>query len=219
MKIKGRLYNNDVPLFFMAESNSLLELEKKLLFFDKNILKRIVFNAKIYLNVRRYYMEIKNEKKLSNVLSIILNISIIFGIILTGILVYDTFMQRKIEDVIIGKGIVIVLLVLGISSLFYIVFMLKGIINTIIKGDPFVRSNVIAFKRISVSCLIISICYLINLFINSNFKGFKFIYVDNMGIHTDMEVFIFLFAAAFIYILAKVFDKAVSFKEENDLTI
>lgn len=161
----------------------------------------------------------KNEKNLSSVLSIILNITIIFGIILTGILVYDTFIQKGIEDVIIDKGIIIILLVVGISSLFYIVFMLKGIINTLIKGDPFVKSNAIAFKKISVSCLIISICYLINLFINSNFKEFKFIYVDNMGIHTDMEVFIFLFASAFIYILAKVFDKAVSFKEENDLTI
>ena len=164
-------------------------------------------------------MEMKNEKNLSSVLSIILNITIIFGIILTGILVYDTFIQKRIEDVIIDKGIIIVLLVVGISSLFYIVFMLKGIINTLIKGDPFVKSNAIAFKKISVSCLIISICYLINLFINSNFMEFKFIYVDNMGIHTDMEVFIFLFASAFIYILAKVFDKAVSFKEENDLTI
>lgn len=161
----------------------------------------------------------KNGKNLSSVLSIILNITIILGIILTGILVYDTFIQKGIEDVIIDKGIIIVLLVVGISSLFYIVFMLKGIINTLIKGDPFVKSNAIAFKKISVSCLIISICYLINLFINSNFKEFKFIYVDNMGIHTDMEVFIFLFASAFIYILAKVFDKAVSFKEENDLTI
>lgn len=164
-------------------------------------------------------MEIENEKKVSRMLSIILNITIIFGIFLTGILVYSNFIEKGIEDVIIDKGIIIVLLIVGISSLFYIVFMLKGIINTLIKGDPFVRSNAIAFKKISVSCLIISLCYFINLFINSNFKEFKFIYVDNMGVHTDMEVFIFLFAAAFIYILAKVFDKAVTFKEENDLTI
>ncbi len=164
-------------------------------------------------------MEMNNEKKLSSVLSIILNIAVVFGIILTGILFYNTFINNGIENVIIDKGLIILLLVVGISSLFYIVIMLKGIIRTLIKGDPFVRSNAIAFKKISVSCLIISICYLINLFINSNFKDFKFIYVDNMGIHTDMEVFIFLFAAAFIYILAKVFDKAVSFKEENDLTI
>ncbi|MDY2632552.1 MULTISPECIES: DUF2975 domain-containing protein [unclassified Clostridium] len=164
-------------------------------------------------------MEMENEKKVSRMLSIILNITIIFGIFLTGILVYSNFIEKGIEDVIIDKGIIIVLLIVGISSLFYIVFMLKGIINTLIKGDPFVRSNAIAFKKISVSCLIISLCYFINLFINSNFKEFKFIYVDNMGVHTDMEVFIFLFAAAFIYILAKVFDKAVTFKEENDLTI
>lgn len=160
-----------------------------------------------------------NEKKVSRILSIILNITIIFGIFLTVILVYNTFIEKAIEDMIIDKGIIIVLLVIGIGSLFYIVFMLKGIINTLIKGDPFVRSNAIAFKKISVSCLLISLCYFINLFMNSNFKEFKFIYVDNMGIHTDMEVFIFLFAAAFIYILAKVFDKAVSFKEESDLTI
>ena len=159
------------------------------------------------------------ERKISRVLSIILNVAIIFGVILTGILINDTFIQRRLEDVIISEAIVIILLVLGISSLFYIVFTLKGIIKTLIKGDPFVRSNVIAFKRISVSCLVIAVCYLLNLFINSNFKDFKFIYIDNMGIHTDMEVFIFLFAAAFIYILAKVFDKAVTFKEENDLTI
>lgn len=164
-------------------------------------------------------MEMENEKKVSRILSIILNITIIFGILLTGILVYNTFIEKGIEDVIIDKALIIVLLVIGIGSLFYIVFMLKGIINTLIKGDPFVRSNAIAFKKISVSCLLISLCYFINLFMNSNFKEFKFIYVDNMGIHTDMEVFIFLFAAAFIYILAKVFDKAVSFKEENDLTI
>ena len=164
-------------------------------------------------------MELKDEKKLSKILSIILNISIIFGIILTGILVYDTFIKRGIQDIIIDKGLITILLVVGIGKLFYIVFKLKGIINTLIKGDPFVRSNAVAFKKISISCLIISMCYLLNLVLNSYFKAFKFIYVDNMGIHTDMEVFIFLFASAFIYILAKVFDRAVSFKEENDLTI
>lgn len=164
-------------------------------------------------------MELRNEQKLSKILSIILNFTIILGLILTGILIYDTFINKRIENVIISQGIIIVLLVIGIGNLFYIIFMLKGIINTLIKGNPFVRSNAIAFKKISVSCLIISMCYLLNLLLNSNFKTFKFIYIDNMGIHTDMEVFIFLFASAFIYILAKVFDKAVSFKEENELTI
>ena len=104
-------------------------------------------------------MELKDEKKLSKILSIILNISIIFGIILTGILVYDTFIKRGIQDIIIDKGLITILLVVGIGNLFYIVFKLKGIINTLIKGDPFVRSNAVAFKKISISCLIISMCY------------------------------------------------------------
>lgn len=164
-------------------------------------------------------MNLKDEKFLSKVLAAILNISIVFGVILTGGVFYTTFYKRKIVNFITNEGLVVLLLVVGISSLFYIVFQLRSIIKTLILGDPFVRSNAIAFKKISISSLIIALCYLINLFINSNFKEFKFIYVDNMGIHTDMEVFIFLFASAFIFILSKVFDKAVTFKEENDLTV
>lgn len=164
-------------------------------------------------------MNLKDEKILSRILSIILNLSIILGIILTVGVFYMTFYKRGIQDFVINQWLISTLLVVGISNLFYIVFQLKGVIKTIIIGDPFVRSNVIAFKKISISSLIIALCYLINLFVNSNLKEFKFIYVDNMGIHTDMEVFIFLFASAFIFILAKVFDKAITFKEENDLTV
>lgn len=164
-------------------------------------------------------MNLKDEKFLSKILAAILNISIVFGVTLTIGVFYTTFYKRNIVDFITNEGLVVLLLVVGISSLFYIVFQLRGIIKTLISGDPFVRSNAIAFKKISISSLIIALCYLINLFINSNFKEFKFIYVDNMGIHTDMEVFIFLFASAFIFILSKVFDKAVTFKEENDLTV
>lgn len=164
-------------------------------------------------------MDLKDEKVLSKVLSIILNVTIVFGIALTAGVFYMTFYKRGIQDIVINEVLITILLIVGISSLFYIVFQLKGVIKTLIIGDPFVRSNAIAFKRISLASLVIALCYLINLFINSNFKEFKFIYVDNMGIHTDMEVFIFLFASAFIFILAKVFDKAVTFKEENDLTI
>ena len=164
-------------------------------------------------------MNLKDEKFLSKILSAVLNLTIIFGILLTIGLVYTTFYKGKIEDFITNKGIIVILLIVGIGSLFYIVFQLRAVIKTLIVGDPFVKVNAIAFKKISIASLVISICYLTNLFVNSNLKEFKFIYIDNMGIHTDMEVFIFLFAAAFIFILAKVFEKAVEFKEENDLTI
>lgn len=164
-------------------------------------------------------MEMGNEKNLSKILNIILNFSIIFGGLLTAILIYNTFINRDIQNILINKVIVVILLMVGISNLFYIVFKLKGIIKTLIKGDPFVRSNANAFKKISLSSLLIAICYLFNLLLNSDLREFRLIYVDNMSIHTDMEVFIFIFASAFIYILAKVFDKAVSFKEDNDLTI
>ena len=51
-------------------------------------------------------MELRDEKNLSKALSIILNMAIIFGIILTGILVYDTFINRRIQNILIDKGIV-----------------------------------------------------------------------------------------------------------------
>lgn len=118
------------------------------------------------------------------------------------------------EKVVFG-----VLLTIGISSLFLIVLELRKIIVTLIESDPFVRKNVDSFKKISMESFVISVCYIINFIFNLNLKNFKFIYVDNKGIHTDMEFLIFLFAGIFIFILAKVFEKAVEFKEENDFTV
>ncbi|MDU1313641.1 MAG: DUF2975 domain-containing protein [Clostridium septicum] len=164
-------------------------------------------------------MKFYGEKSLSQILKITLNIAIIFGIVMTGDVFYNTFFNREKslntnEKVVFGT-----LLIIGIISLFLIVLELRKIIGTLIESNPFVRENVVSFKKISVESFIIAGCYITNLIFNSNFKNFKFIYVDNSGIHTDMEFLIFLFAGIFIFILAKVFEKAVEFKEENDFTI
>lgn len=164
-------------------------------------------------------MKFYGEKSLSQILKITLNIAIIFGIVMTGNVFYNIFFNRENslntnEKVVFGT-----LLIIGIISLFLIVLELRKIIGTLIESNPFVRENVVSFKKISVESFIIAGCYISNLIFNSNFKNFKFIYVDNSGIHTDMEFLIFLFAGIFIFILAKVFEKAVEFKEENDFTI
>lgn len=49
-------------------------------------------------------MNLKDEKNLSKVLSIILNITIVFGIALTGGVFYITFYKRGIQDIVINKG-------------------------------------------------------------------------------------------------------------------
>ncbi|ATD55559.1 hypothetical protein BTM21_02960 [Clostridium chauvoei] len=143
----------------------------------------------------------------------------VFGIFMTCKVFYNTIFYNESylnanEKVVFG-----VLLTIGISSLFLIVLELRKIIVTLIESDPFVRKNVDSFKKISMESFVISVCYIINFIFNLNLKNFKFIYVDNKGIHTDMKFLIFLFAGIFIFILAKVFEKAVEFKEENDFTV
>ena len=103
--------------------------------------------------------------------------------------------------------------------MFLIVANLRKILLSLMKANPFIRENVKALKKVSSECFIIAGCYICNMVINSNFKDFNFIYVDDKGIHTDMEFIIFLFAGCFILILAKVFQQAVEYKEENDFTI
>ncbi|AYE35222.1 DUF2975 domain-containing protein [Clostridium septicum] len=164
-------------------------------------------------------MKFYGEKSLSQILKITLNIAIIFGIVMTGDVFYNTFFNREKSLNTNEKVVFVTLLIIGIISLFLIVLELRKIIGTLIESNPFVRENVVSFKKISVESFIIAGCYITNLIFNSNFKNFKFIYVDNSGIHTDMEFLIFLFAGIFIFILAKVFEKAVEFKEENDFTI
>lgn len=164
-------------------------------------------------------MRFYGERSLSQMLKIALDIAIVFGIFMTCKVFYNTILYNEKllnanEKVVFG-----VLLTIGISSLFLIVLELRKIIVTLIESDPFVRKNVDSFKKISMESFVISVCYIINFIFNLNLKNFKFIYVDNKGIHTDMEFLIFLFAGIFIFILAKVFEKAVEFKEENDFTV
>lgn len=197
---------------------------KIILFFNKKLLKNILETVNINTNnsfggiLMKYY----GEKSLSEILGLVMNFTIVFGIFLTAALGYNTFSRGTSGEFNFEQGqllLVVALLAVGISCLFLIVFNLKKIIGTLVKADPFVRENVVAFKRISIQSFIISICYFINLLVNYNLEEFKFIYVDSSGIHTDMEFLIFLFAGLFIFILAKVFEQAIQYKEDNDLTI
>jgi hypothetical protein len=92
-------------------------------------------------------------------------------------------------------------------------------LRTLVESDPFIYENVKRLKNISVCCYTISMSYLINFFINGQYKNFKFVDFDLTGIHTDMEFIIFFFAGCFIRVLAEVFKKAVEYKNENDFTV
>lgn len=162
-------------------------------------------------------MKYYGKKSLASVLDSILTIVLIAGVILTVITYYQAFANNDVINFVVV--ISLILLTIGIASIFIVVIELKKVIKTLVLENPFTLGNVRSLKRIAYSCFVVAGCYFINFFVNIGKDNFKMIYVDGKGIHTDYELFVFLLAGCFIGILSKVFEQAVKYKEDNDLTI
>jgi hypothetical protein len=101
---------------------------------------------------------------------------------------------------------------------FTVIFMLAGIFalailrelrmmfRTVIKEDPFVRANVISLRRMGYYAFIIVFAMVTKLF-----------FVVTPA--TLILVLVFIIAGLFSFVLSHVFDQAVTYKLENDLTI
>lgn len=163
-------------------------------------------------------MNDSKNSKIPQFLKISLNIMIVLGILVFGWAIFTSFSDlAKLKS--LNLVITFILFLVGGSSLLGMLFYLRKIITSLIKRTPFTWSNVKSLKRIALLCLIISICYGINMFINRQYVNYTIVSIDMNGIHTDLEFLIFFFAACFIYVLSQVFKQAVEFKEESDLTI
>ena len=162
-------------------------------------------------------MKYYGKKSLSSMLNIILSMILFFGVILTGLIYYKTFSEKNMRNV---DGIIlIILLTIGVICTFTVIIELKRVIKTLVLENPFTWKNVKSLRRITFSCFIIAGCYLINFLLNMGKTDYSIIYIDTKGVHTDAEIFIFLLAGCFVGILSKVFQQAVKYKEDNDLTI
>lgn len=93
----------------------------------------------------------------------------------------------------------------GILSVF-ILFTLDRMYKTLTSGDPFVIANVNAFKRIAVTCGIIAALYITKCFLV-------------FSLATVVVVLVFIIGCVFCLTLKDLFERAVEYKEENDLTI
>ncbi|MBU3197369.1 DUF2975 domain-containing protein [Clostridium algidicarnis] len=165
-------------------------------------------------------MKYYGKGSMSSVLKKTLDVILIVGVIATILIFKSVLLGKVSEEISMSKKVLItVLLAVGICCVFLIVFNLIKVLNSLVNSNPFVVSNVIILKRVSIQCFAIAFCYIINFIFNSNLKEFQFIYVDNKGVHTDMEFIIFIFAGCFIYILSKVFQQAIDYKDENDFTV
>ena len=101
---------------------------------------------------------------------------------------------------------------------FSIIFMLAGafalailrelrlMFRTVINENPFVKENVISLKRMGYCAFVIAL-----------FMATKLLLVVTPA--TLVLVLVFIIAGLFSIVLSQVFDQAVTYKQENDLTI
>ncbi len=99
----------------------------------------------------------------------------------------------------------IIFMVAGVFALI-ILWELRSIFKTVLREDPFVRENVSSLKRMGISAFCIAVIMLTRLF---------FVITPAALV----LVAVFTIAGLFSLVLSQVFDQAVTYKLENDLTI
>ncbi|MGF7142586.1 hypothetical protein HNQ56_001004 [Anaerotaenia torta] len=99
----------------------------------------------------------------------------------------------------------IIFMVAGVFALI-ILWELRSIFRTVLREDPFVRENVSSLKRMGISAFCIAVIMLTRLF---------FVITPAALV----LVAVFTIAGLFSLVLSQVFDQAVTYKLENDLTI
>ena len=164
-------------------------------------------------------MKYYGKTSLSSLLKLMLDVLIIIGFIIYLLILRKVLAIDQVNLFNFKNIITCGLFVLGGFALLCIMYYLRCIMNSLVKITPFIWKNVKSLRNVSISCFIITGCYVLNFFINNQYIDFKLIEIDTKGIHTDIEFIIFFFAGCFTLILSKVFKQAIEVKEENDFTI
>ena len=98
--------------------------------------------------------------------------------------------------------------ILFLSGIFAILIIqqLRKMFSTVINNDCFIHENVVSLERMSIYSFFIAVITACRLFIYLTPAVF-------------IIILVFVIAGLFSKVLAGVFDKAVTYKQENDLTI
>lgn len=102
-------------------------------------------------------------------------------------------------------SLVAILYITGFLSVL-IVDTLRKLFTTMEEANPFIRKNVTALRRMGIYSFIVGGAYFTKIFFLNSFM-------------TIIAVFIFFIAGIFCIVLADLFNQAIIYKEENDLTI
>lgn len=101
--------------------------------------------------------------------------------------------------------ILIILYIAGVCAII-VLNELRKIFKTCSLENPFIIENVRSLRLISTMSLIITVLFFTKVWVINSF-------------FTMIVVFIFLLATLFCYVLAELFENAVHYKAENELTI
>lgn len=164
-------------------------------------------------------MKYYGKSSLSSLLKTVMDVLLVVGPLVFIAVLVSAIKNGEGDFLNVRNVITGLLYIIGGSSLLCILYNLRNIVASLVNSTPFIVKNVRRLNHIAASCFLISACYILNFFVNRQFKNFKFIFIDSSGIHTDIEFLIFFFTGCFILILAKVFKQAIEAKEENDFTI
>ncbi len=148
-----------------------------------------------------------NLKKLGLFFEILLDIIIIGGGVL--VLTIPLWIDVVISDVLLG-GIehtpsLIFFYVGGIAGLWFMISM-RFMTVSVRKGNAFIKANVSRLKQMSISCIILMLDFVYLTVVSGSVIGY-------------FCILLLFLASLSALICAWVFDRAIEFKAENDLTI
>lgn len=139
---------------------------------------------------------------------LILDIMFYGGFLVLVTLPFSLKLFGKYYSAKIAENFFIMLISLAVCGIFgiFIIAELRRMMQTVMEENCFVYKNVGSLQRMAVFSIMIAVITFIKLFV-----------IPTPA--TAVVVLVFFIAALFSQVLSHVFEKAVSYKEENDLTI
>ena len=148
-----------------------------------------------------------NERQTDTVSKYLLDVLFYAGIVVTVTLPLGIRFYGK-YDSYFGQHWLRLTILFGISGIFALILLqeLRKMFKTVLNGDCFIRENVQSLKRMGICSFCIAAVTALRLFL----------YLTPAVLIT---VLVFVIAGLFSLVLSRVFDTAVTYKLENDLTI
>lgn len=147
------------------------------------------------------------KDKITVFTKMILDMMFYGGILITLSLPYTIYLLGKyLEKFQVHYAeLVVIYFILGILALF-IIRELRKMFRTVLRDDCFVKENVISLQKMSVYSFLIVMVSIIR----------TFVYLTPAML---VVILVFCIAGLFSRVLSMVFDKAIEYKQETDLTI